>query len=405
MRKVFLGGMKLSQTLTVHEELVQRANSLIPALRERAPETERLGKMPEETLEDLKRLGLLKLFQPKIYGGYQQNFKTFADVVTEIARGCGSTAWFVSLTNIRGFMASYIFGKKALDEIFANEDVVLAGNFKPIKIEIEKVDGGYYIKEAKWPFVSGCLHADWLYFGVPLQDEKGEVEMAVIIVPRKEAYIHDDWDVIGLRGSASNSVTLKDVFVPDHRVSLDRLAREGYYTAPELKDVPVYRTPFVPALTLSIVAPAIGLAKQTMDIQMDTIHRSGIGNTYYTKQAEATVTHFQVAEAQLKIDSAELHMQRAVNILDTYAEQNRKLTKDEVVKVKADFGYINKLCKEAIELLVAGAGSRFAYNTNPIQRAYRDFMTMHLHGFITPSSLIETYGRVLCGQEPNTYFI
>ena len=378
---------------------------MIPVLRERAAETEALGKMPDANIKDLKELGLLNLFQLKMYGGYQENFKTFADVVTEIARGCGSTAWFVSLTNIRGFMASYIFPKKTLDEIFAKEDVVLAGNFKPIYIEIEKVAGGYHIKEAKWPFVSGCLHADWLYFGVPLKDEKGNVEMAVIIVPREEAYIHDDWDVIGLKGSASNSVTLKDVFVPEHRVALDRLAREGYYTAPELKEIPVYRTPFVPALTLSIVAPAIGLAKQMMDIRMEHIHKFGIGNTFYTKQAEATVTHFQIAEAQLKIDSASLHMERAVNMLDTYAEEGKKLNVDDVVEVKADFGYINQLCKEAIELLLAGAGSRFAYNDNPIQRVYRDFMTMHLHGFITPSSLIETYGRVLCGQEPNTYFL
>ena len=73
--------------------------------------------------------------------------------------------------------------------------------------------------------------------------------------------------------------------------------------------------------------------------------------------------------------------------------------------MKADFGYVNQLCKEAIDLLVAGVGSMFTYETNPIQRVYRDFLTMHLHGFITPSSLIETYGRVLCGQEPNTYFV
>ncbi|WP_246050009.1 acyl-CoA dehydrogenase family protein [Aquibacillus sediminis] len=393
------------ETVTVREELVNKAHALIPKLRERAEETEELGKMPDATIEDLKRNGIINVFQPKMYGGFQENFRTFTEVTTEIARGCGSTAWFVSLTNIRGFMASYVFGKQALDEIFVKQDAVLAGNFKPITIDMEKVDGGYFIKEAKWPFVSGCRHADWLYFGVPLEDENGEVEMAIIIVPSDEAYIHDDWDVMGLRGSASNSVSLKNVFVPEHRVSLDRLARFGHYTAEELKEIAVYRTPFVPALTLSIVAPALGLAKAAMDLQMKTVERSHIGNTFYNKQSEAAVTHFQIANAQLKIDSAELHLFRAVDMLDNYAAEGKTMTTDEVVRVKADFGYVNQLCKEAIELLVAGAGSRFAYNTNPLQRVYRDFMTMHLHGFITPSSLVETYGRVLCGQEPNTYFL
>lgn len=393
------------QTITIREELVKRANELIPALRERAEETEELGRMPDATIEDLKREGIVKVFQPQVYNGYQQNMRTFIEVVTEIARGCGSTAWFVSLTNIRGYMASYAFGKKALDEIFQKEDAILAGNFKPIKIEMEKVDGGYFIKEAQWPFVSGSLHADWLYFGVPVKDENDEEEMAIIIVPQEEATVLDDWNVMGLKGSASNSVRLENVFVPDHRVSLDRLANKGYYTAEELRDVPVYRTPFVPALTLSIVAPALGMAKAAMDIHMQRVRKAGIGNTFYTKQREAAVTHAQIANAQMKIDSAELHLYRAVDKLDDFAEKGKKMDIEDTVKVKADFGYVNQLCKEAIDLLVAGAGSVFAYNKNPLQRVYRDFMALHLHGFITPTSLMETYGRVLCDQEPNTYFL
>ncbi|MFC2949721.1 acyl-CoA dehydrogenase family protein [Virgibacillus sediminis] len=393
------------ETLVTREELVSRASSLIPNLRERAEETETIGKMPEATLEELTNEGIIKLFQPKIYGGYQENMRTFVDVTTEIGRGCGSTAWFVSLTNIRSFMASYAFGKQALDEIFTKDNPILAGNFKPIKIEIEQVDGGYFIKEAQWPFVSGCLHADWLYFGVPVDDGNGGKEMAIIIVPSKDATILDDWNVMGLKGSGSNSVRLENVFVPEHRVSLDRLASKGHYTAPELKDVPVYRTPFVPALTLSIVVPALGMAKAAMDIHMERVRKAGIGNTFYDKQSEAAVTHFQIATAQLKIDSAELHLHRAADMLDSFAESGKEMGQKDVVKVKADFGYVNKLCKEAIDELVAGAGSVFAYNKNPLQRVYRDYMALHLHGFITPSSLIETYGRVLCDQEPNTYFL
>ena len=394
------------QTVTSREELVARATSLIPKLKERQVETEEIGKMPDATIEDLNRAGLLRLFQAKIFGGYQENMRTYTEVVTEIGRGCGSTAWFVALSNIRGYMASYIFGRKALDEIFSKEDVVLAGNFKPLHIDLEKTEDGYLIKSAKWPFVSGCLHADWLYFGMPVKDENGNDEMAVIIVPNDEKVtIHDDWDVFGLRGSASNSVSLENVFVPDHRVSLDRLASQGYYTAEELKEVNVYRTPFVPALTLSIVASALGITKQALEIHMGMVKKSGIGNTFYAKQSEAAVTHLQVAEAHKKIDAAELLLYRAVDMLDEYAEARKDLTQEQVVSIKADFGYVNQLCKEAIELLVAGAGSRFAYNTNPMQRVYRDFTTMHLHGFITPTSLLETYGRVLFDQEPNTYFL
>lgn len=172
-----------------------------------------------------------------------------------------------------------------------------------------------------------------------------------------------------------------------------------------LKDVPLYSTPFVPSLSLSIVGPALGLAQAAMDFHMERVMKAGIGNTYYTKMSEAPITHRQIGLAQLKIDSAELHLYRAVDRLDAFSEQGHHMTTGEIVQMKADFGYVNQLCKEAIDLMLEGSGSIFTYKWNQFQLVYRDFLTMHLHLFITPSSLIETYGRVLCGMEPNTYFV
>ncbi|WP_227937788.1 acyl-CoA dehydrogenase family protein [Alkalihalobacillus deserti] len=392
--------------LELNKDLVAKARNLIPKLREYSEEIDRTSKIPDEVIELLQKEGLLKILRPEMFGGYQTNMRTYTEVVTEISRGNGSVGWFVSLSNIRDFMISYAFGDKALEEIYVpGKDVILAGNFKPIKCDIRKVDGGYYIEEAQWPFVSGSPHADWCYFGFPIDDGNGGMEMAIMVVPREELNVLNDWFVMGLKGSGSNSVNAKGLFVPDHRVSLDRLASKGHYIIEPLKEVPLYKTPFVPSLTLSIVGPALGLAQAAMDFHMERVQKAGIGNTYYTKMNEAPITHMQTAQAQLKIDSAELHLYRAVDRLDAFSEQGHKMTMEEVVQMKADFGYVNQLCKEAIDLMVAGAGSIFTYEKNAFQLVYRDFLTMHLHGFITPSSLIETYGRVLCGQEPNTYFL
>ena len=398
--------MMEQSVLEINKVLVDKARALIPKLRESSAEVDKNNAIPDEIIADLKNEGLLKVLRPRMFGGYQTNMRTYTEVVTEISRGDGSAGWFVSLSNIRDYMVSYAFGEQALNDIHgAGDDVVLAGNFKPIKCDIKKVEGGYYIEEAQWPFVSGSPHAHWCYFGFPVDDGNGGQEMAIMVVPREDLEILDDWNVMGLKGSGSNSCLIKDVFVPEHRVSLDRLASKGYYMIDPLKDVPLYRTPFVPSLTLSIVAPALGLAQAAMDLHMERVRNAGIGNTFYTKMSEASITHHQVAQAQLKIDSAELHLYRAVDRLDAYSEAGHEMTMEEIVQMKADFGYVNQLCKEAIDLLVAGSGSVFTYNKNPFQLVYRDFITMHLHGFITPSSLIETYGRVLCGQEPNTYFI
>lgn len=399
----------MEQTLNnTRTMLVERATNLIPTLRNKGLLIDQTSELPQEIVEKLRAEGLLKVLRPKMFGGYQTDMRTYIEVVTAISRGNGSAGWFVALSNIRDYMISYAFGRQALDDIFGpnqDNDVILAGNFKPIKIEMEKVEGGYLIKEAQWPFVSGSPHADWLYFGFPIDDGNGGVEMAIMVVPRQDAIVLDDWNVMGLKGSGSNSVRLENVFVPEHRVSLDRLATQGHYMIEELQNIPLYQTPFVPSLTLSIVAPALGITKGAMDLHMERVQRAGIGNTFYTKMNEATVTHLQVAEAQIKIDLAELLLHRAVDLLDEYSLKGQKLTLEEGIKVKADFGYVNQLCKESIDLMTAGAGSIFSYNNNLFQLFYRDFLSMHLHGFITPSSLVETYGRVMCGLEPNTYFV
>ena len=399
----------MEQTLNdTRKMLVDRAKNLIPTLRENGLKIDQNSELPQDIIELLRSEGLLKVLRPQMFGGYQTDMRTYIEVVTAISRGNGSAGWFVALSNIRDYMISYAFGRQALEDIFGanhDRDVILAGNFKPIKINMKKVEGGFFIEEAQWPFVSGSPHADWLYFGFPVDDGNGGMEMAIMVVPQQDAIVLDDWNVMGLKGSGSNSVRLENVFVPEHRVSLDRLATKGHYMIEELKNVPLYQTPFVPSLTLSIVAPALGITQGAMDLHMERVQKAGIGNTFYSKMSEAPVTHLQVGETQIKVDLAELLLHRAVDLLDTYSVNGKKLTLEEVIKVKADFGYVNQLCKEAIELMTAGAGSVFSYNNNLFQVFYRDLLSMHLHGFITPSSLVETYGRVMCGLEPNTYFV
>lgn len=391
----------------IREELVEKARSMQKVLRDVTLEIDKNNEIPRHIVEQIRDNGLLKVLRPKMFGGYETDMKTYFDVVTEISRGNASAGWFVSLSNIRDYMISYTFGREALTDIFGenhDKDIMLAGNFKPIQIDMEKVENGYQIKEAHWPFVSGAPYADWFYFGAPVEDGNGGVEMAIIVVPKEQVEIVDDWNVVGLKGSGSNSVKVKNIFVPDHHVSLDRLAQEGHYIIEELQNNPLYRTPFVPSLTLSIVAPALGITLGGFDLHKERIAKAGIGNTFYNKMSDAAVTHLQMAEIDLKIETASLLFSKAIENLDENSRLGRKFTQDENIKIKAQFGYGNQICKEAYDLMLAGAGSVFAYNNNLFQAFYRDFITMHLHAFITPSSLLETYGRSMCGLEPNTYF-
>ena len=175
----------------------------------------------------MREKGLLKVLRPKIFGGHETSMRNYFDVVTEIS----ARKWVCRMVySVKQYSRLYdflcIWRKSANRNFGANRDndVILAGNFKPIRIDIEKVDGGYFIKDAQWPFVSGAPYADWFYCGAPVDDGNGGIEMAILIVPREDVKVLDDWDVVGLKGSGSNSIVIGNVFIPDHRVSLDRLA-------------------------------------------------------------------------------------------------------------------------------------------------------------------------------------
>ena len=75
--------------------VLQRAEDLIPALRERAEECERRRELPQATVEDIRRSGVHRVFQPARFGGSEAHFRIGVDILAALGRGCASTAWVV----------------------------------------------------------------------------------------------------------------------------------------------------------------------------------------------------------------------------------------------------------------------------------------------------------------------
>src|ERR1700740_1763653 len=78
------------------EELLARAEALIPVLRERAPRAEQLRRLPDETSADLHSSGLFRILQPARVGGSELPYRALYELTAVIGQGCGSTAWVVA---------------------------------------------------------------------------------------------------------------------------------------------------------------------------------------------------------------------------------------------------------------------------------------------------------------------
>jgi alkylation response protein AidB-like acyl-CoA dehydrogenase len=137
-----------------------------------------------------------------------------------------------------------------------------------------------------------------------------------------------------------------------------------------------------------------------MEAFVERLPGRGITYTTYTNKAEAPVTHLQVGEASLTIDSADAHVRLATALLDRPAE--RPLSMPARVKARAHIACATGLARDAVDILFYASGASSIQEQMPIQRFQRDIQALSNHAIMHPQTAYELYGRVLCGLQPNT---
>jgi len=177
---------------------------------------------------------------------------------------------------------------------------------------------------------------------------------------------------------------------------------EGNYLSKNLRDEVEYRYAFVPFLAIVLIYPILGAARAMLELLLERLPYRGIQYTWYTKQAEATITHLQVAEAAAKIDAAQLFLERASDDIDSWARRGEYMEYMSRARVRMDSGYAARLLYEAADIIIEASGGSFAAASNPLNHFWRDICTGSLHAFSNPTTNIELYGRLLCGQPANT---
>jgi len=206
-----------AEPYSVHN-LLARARALAPTLRERSLATNKAGRIPDETIKDLWDSKLNYLLRPKKFGGPAVRPDEAFQVGFELGRGDGSAAWVWSVMLIHDLFVAH-FPEAFQREYWGKDRTLSASSFLPHG-KPTPANGGIRVS-GKWSFCSGVDNADWLFLGVFFGPPSGDSPMPdirYVMVPKGDYKIIDDWDVMGLRGTGSNSVVIDDKFVPDHRI-------------------------------------------------------------------------------------------------------------------------------------------------------------------------------------------
>jgi alkylation response protein AidB-like acyl-CoA dehydrogenase len=394
--------MVLKTDVPTREQLVHRASELVPLLRQNAAWSEENRRIHEESIEALADAGIFRMRVPARYGGYESDTRTLVDVAAELGRGDGSTAWTASVYWIPTWMAC-MFPDEVQDEVFSTPDVRVCGTLSPSAMAVP-ANGGIVVN-GKWGFISGALHSHWQEIVAVLVGGEGEPMPVVALVPISDLQIIDDWYTSGLKGTGSISTVATDLFVPQERVLPIGAILAGQSASPQNAAAAIYRSPMLPVASASSVGSVVGLAKAAKEAFFERLPERKITYTGYAKQAEAPLTHLQVAEATMKVDEAEFHAHRLAALVDTKGSQNEQWTIEERARARADLGAVCKLGKEAVDILASASGGSSIFSDQPIQRIARDINAVTMHALMHPDTNTELYGRILCGLGPDTLYI
>jgi len=377
---------------TLSESLVANATALIPLLRKAAPAAEKARRVPQESLDALSAAGIFTMTAPKTYGGVEADFQTQCEVLAEIARGCPSTSWVATIYSAMSWLVG-VFPDETQEEIYANGDPRIAGVFSPTGTAVRKDEG--FVVNGRWGFNTGCHGATWTVLNVLV----GEMPTCMI-AKSADLTILDDWYATGMSATGSNTVVANNVFVPARRTMPLPHMLEGTYPARHNADNPYFKYPLAPVLTVNAGGTPLGIARGAWDMFIERLPGRGITYTTYTNKAEAPVTHLQMAEASMKIDSTDAHVRLATSLLDR--APNGAMTMQERVKARAHIAYSTGLAREATDILFYASGASSIQEHMAIQRYQRDIQALSNHAIMHPQTGLELYGRILCGLPPNT---
>jgi len=380
--------MAIEEKALGRDEALRRAADLLPRIRERAPEAERLRQVPQATIDDLRAAGLIRVANPARYGGYGNDMDLYFEVAMALGRACGSTAWCYSVWSSHNWLIGH-FPEEAQDDYFAAGPDVLSSSSFATMGRLEPAAGGYRLS-GRWGFSSGCDAATWAMLGAV-----GPEGPCMALLPRSDYEIVDTWFVSGLRGTGSKDIEVRGAFVPAHRVAAV-LNPAAYSPGFELHGRPSYRLPAMTLLPFTLCSPLVGMAEGALEAFIGRIKgKSGPGRT-----ADSVALQLRIAESSAEVDAARTIVRTTVTEVLERAARGDLPSAVEQAAVRRNYGYVAKLCLQAVNRLFDASGGHALYDSEAIQRFHRDVHAGAHQVALYWDPIAEAYGRAVLGLPP-----
>jgi 3-hydroxy-9,10-secoandrosta-1,3,5(10)-triene-9,17-dione monooxygenase len=369
------------------DEILARADALRPRLREEQAATEQRARYSPEMHDEFTRAGFYRILTPRRYGGLELDVTTFYRAMMSVSRGCPSTGWMLTLGAAHSLVVASYWPQAAQDEVLGCDGEFVASMSWAFEDAVATaVDGGYLVR-GTWHFASGVPYATHHMGLLPLAGEPDRTVMAII--PADRYRVLDDWgDLIGLKGSGSNSVHVDETFLPEHLVLPFGLFQDVEDGTPgyRLHGNAMYAGQFFGLALGEINAVQVGNAQAALDDYAATIATrttmvmSGRGRRRSEdrdfQRILGLALSYTDAAYGIMVHTGDLYMEyarRGVEAGDPFSQA-------KTMRLYGEQMAAHKLCWEAGDMLFRASSSSGARDGTRMQRYWRDLSAFRANG-------------------------
>jgi indole-3-acetate monooxygenase len=348
--------------------LIERARALAPLIASEADEIERTRRLTPPVVSGLIENGLYRVLLPQSVGGAEASLEVFMDMLEQVAMADASTAWCLGQCSVCAMTAAYLDPETA-QEVFGPANGILA--WGAIAGEVQVVPGGYRA-HGRWNFASGSRQASWLgaHVGVVEADgtkrlkADGSPEIRTIVFPLASATMYDVWDVIGLKGTGTDSYSVDNLFIPD-RFSV---VRDD--PAAVREKGPLYQLSTNIVFGMGFASVAVGVARATLDAATDLSRSKTPQGLKAMHQNNAVQGAIGRAEGNLRAARAYLHATAAEVWHDL--TQTGKYTEQHRTAMRLASTWTIHQATAVVDAAYHMAGATAVFAANKFERRFRD---------------------------------
>ena len=381
---------------------ISRARALAPLIEASAPRIEADRALPPELLEQLHTARLFRTLLPRSTGGDEATPETFARMMEIIARADASTAWCIGQASGCSMAAAYVAPEVAR-AVWGARDAALAwGSVGPDQVA-DVVDGGYRVN-GKWNFASGGRHATWFgghcrvceADGTFRTNPDGSPYERTMLFPRESITLTGNWNVMGLRGTGSDTYTVTNLFVPEaFTVRRDRDEERRPHGQGAL-----YRFTTTHLYASGFASVALGISRGMLDAFVALAsEKTPLSTTRMLRDSPVLQSGLAWAEGQWRSARAQLH-----TALREANEQSGPLSIEHKVAIRLATTFAIHQAKQVADFAWTEAGATAVFESNPFERRFRDIhaVTQQVQG---RRNHFETVGQHLMGLTPHPRFL